>query len=568
MIGSIGSRKISNRSIVKFLRSLEKEVGKAKHSRFASYMTEVAGEASPKATGDFRAMSIDEIVAFLGEWTPTGGFMEPTRGGAANAITTVATEQPERFADEAVKFIGLPAPYVRAVLFGLEQAVRAKRSFAWSGPIQLSLWAARQRPDPSAIKLDPFDDPGWESAHSAAADLLMEGLKQDPNSIDSDLRENVWQVLEILIEHPDPSVEAEERYSSSMDPQTLSLNTVRGKAMHAVIGYAWWVYKRRPSSEASDGFEGMPEVRHALEAHLDFDHETSLAVRSVYGQWFPRLFAIDRKWCTDNAKLIFPSAEAEAKLWEAAWGAYLASWGVYTDLFLALRAQYEHAVEVLQRPTQLKRTLADPKVQLAAHLMGLFWSNRLDIKDELLVKFWRNAVPEIRRSGLETIGRWLHARNQEFARDLLERLKALWAFRLSLAKEMHAKGERSAEMEAFSLWFGSGKFEDEWAIVQFVESLEIVDLGQISAHGIREEVVTRLVSIANRFSLDAVKVLKTLIAADRFGWEVRVYEKQFTFILSAALKRQGEATQIAEKIVNDLWSRGYRQYGALLGGPA
>ena len=55
-----------------------KELGKPEHSQFASYMTEVAGEASPKAIEDFRAMSIDEIVAFLREWTPSGGFMEPT----------------------------------------------------------------------------------------------------------------------------------------------------------------------------------------------------------------------------------------------------------------------------------------------------------------------------------------------------------------------------------------------------------------------------------------------------------------------------------------------------------
>ncbi len=547
--------------------SLVKEVGKPEHSQFASYMTEVAGEASPKATEDFRSMSIDAIVAFLREWTPSGGFMEPTRGGASNALSTVASEQPERFANEAVKFIGLPAPYVRAILSGLEQAVRAKRSFSWNAPIELCLWAAQQTSSPSDVKLDPFDDPGWESAHSAAADLLMEGLKQDPSYIDPSLRQTTWRILEILAEHPDPSVEDEERYSGSMDPQTMSLNTVRGKAMHAIVAYAWWVYKRLPPSEASKGFESLPEVRRMLESHLDPEREPSLAVRSVYGQWFPRLFAIDRRWCTDQAQVIFPSSDTHVKFWEAAWAAYLASWGVYTEIFQTLNAQYEHAVEILERPAQLDRVLADPKAQLSAHLIGLFWSDRLSIDDELLVKFWLKAPPDIRGSALETIGRWLHAKNQQFTADLLDRLMALWNSRLAAARENQNTTERSMEMEAFKLWFGSGQFGDDWAIARLLESLELVDPSRTKGHGIREEVVTRLVKIADRFSLEVVKALGMLIGADKFGWDVRVYEQQFTLILSAALKQQGEAAKIAERIINDLWSGGYRQYGALLGAP-
>jgi hypothetical protein len=373
--------------------------------------------------------------------------------------------------------------------------------------------------------------------------------------------------LEILAEHPDPSVDNEGRYSGSMDPQTMSLNTVRGKAMHAIVAYAWWVHKRLPPSEAARGFESLPEVQRILESHLDLDHEPSLAVRSVYGQWFPRLFAIDRKWCTDHGELIFPSSDTHVKFWEAAWAAYLASWGVYMEVFQALRAQYEHAVESLERPTQLKRVLADPKAQLAAHLMGLFWSNRLGIQDGLLLRFWRNAPPEIRRSALETIGRWLHARNQEFGTDLLERLMILWNVRIAAARDNVNVIDRSMEMETFSLWFGSGKFEDGWAIAQLSESLDLCDSNQLRTHGIREEVVTRLVRISHSFSLQTVKCLSTLIDAEKLGWEVRAYEQQFVLILSAALRQQGEAAKIAQRIINDLWSRGYRQYGALLGAP-
>ena len=353
-----------------------------------------------------------------------------------------------------------------------------------------------------------------------------------------------------------------------MDPQTLSLNTTRGKAMHAVVAYAWWLYKGLPESEAAQGFATMPEVTKVLEAHLEPNREPSLAIRSVYGQWFPRLFALDRQWAVKNAERIFPSSETELKKWEAAWAAYLASWGVYVELFHALREQYALAVERLDNPLQLKRTLADPKEQLAAHLMGLFWSGRLSTEDSLFARFWLKAPAEIRRSALAVVGRWLHAPNQEFDKDLLERLASFWEFRLDAAKANQNPSERSIEMTAFGLWFGSGKFDDGWAIAQFAESLELILPKEMKANGAREEVVVRLVKLAEPFSLQTVKCLRRLIDADRAGWEVRIYEKQFLAILSAALRRGGEAAATAESVVNDLWARGYRQYGALLNAPA
>jgi hypothetical protein len=395
----------------------------------------------------------------------------------------------------------------------------------------------------------------------------MEGLKQDPNYIDLAFREMIWQALGILTDHPDPTREYEERHIRSIGPQTLSLNTVRGKAMHAVVAYAWWVYKRRNSSQQQDGFIGISEAKNTLEAHLDIEREPSLAVRSVYGQWFPRLFAIDRKWCMDNRALIFPNPEVHSTLWEAAWTAYLVSWGIYMEVFQALRAENEYAVEVLDCAMHLDRALGDPKAQLAAHLMALVWSDRISIEDPLLVRFWLKASPQVRRSALETIGRWLHAKHQEFDTALLERLIGLWNSRFSIVKQNQNIIERSMELEAFSLWFGSGKFSDEWAIAQFAEILEWVDPAEMKRHGIREEVVTRLVDMADRFTLPVVKSLGRLIGTDKFGWDARVYERQFSSILSAALRRQGETAQIAEGIINHLWSSGYKQYGALLGAP-
>jgi hypothetical protein len=56
-----------------------------------------------------------------------------------------------------------------------------------------------------------------------------------------------------------------------MDPLTLSINTVRGEAMHAVIQYATW---RKLAQEELD-LGSLPDVARNLEAHLDPSRDRS-----------------------------------------------------------------------------------------------------------------------------------------------------------------------------------------------------------------------------------------------------------------------------------------------------
>jgi len=94
----------------------------------------------------------------------------------------------------------------------------------------------------------------------------------------------VWHILKLLTEDPDPTPEHEARYGgSNMDPATLSINTTRGEAMHAVVSYALWVRRHIDSqADAEDqprrGFDEMPEVREVLDAHLNVAQEPSPAI--------------------------------------------------------------------------------------------------------------------------------------------------------------------------------------------------------------------------------------------------------------------------------------------------
>jgi hypothetical protein len=131
-------------------------------------------------------------------------------------------------------------------------------------------------------------------------------MQKDVNPIPFDLRDQVWNVIRVLADDPEPTVQFESDYrGSNMDLATISINTVRGQALQTVIRYALWVrenLERLPNGKEllARGFGEMSEVRELLEAHLDARMEPSLSIRAIYGQWFPWISLLDENWARAN----------------------------------------------------------------------------------------------------------------------------------------------------------------------------------------------------------------------------------------------------------------------------
>src|SRR5262249_11114405 len=120
---------------------------------------------------------------------------------------------------------------------------------------------------------------------------------------------------------------------------------VRGEAMHAVVQYALWV-RRHLDRAAGTGkstpshFGELPEVRVVLEEHLDPNRDPSLAVRSVYGQYFPWLVLLDPAWAQENVEKIFPSDSESWDYFWAAWIAYVSSCEPYNNILEVIKDKY------------------------------------------------------------------------------------------------------------------------------------------------------------------------------------------------------------------------------------
>ncbi|GAI99722.1 unnamed protein product, partial [marine sediment metagenome] len=265
--------------------AFKKEFGKLDHPDFHVYIdTELAGPTSPKSVEDLRLMEIENLVSFLKTWQPPEDPLSESPEALGLALSAPVVSEPERFAAEATRFKDVDPTYVRALLSGLNDAIKQGKVFPWSPVLDLCRWIIEQPREIPGRKGRYADlDPGWVWTRKTIAALLDDGFESETSQIPFALRSAAWDVLSPLTKDPDPTPEREERHG--MDPATLAINTVRGEAMHAVLRYALWVRghtkkSRNGKEPVTPGFDEMSEVREVLNHHLDPNNDSSLAIRA------------------------------------------------------------------------------------------------------------------------------------------------------------------------------------------------------------------------------------------------------------------------------------------------
>ena len=128
--------------------------------------------------------------------------------------------------------------YIYHLFHGLIQAIKEKKEFNWDEVIELMVKITIEEDLYEYEKQDRLE-PDWNSVFRAEISLLNEGFSCF--TIPFKEREKVWRVIEILSNHPEPDLKYEKKYGGdNMDPATLSINTIRGEAIHGVINYALW----------------------------------------------------------------------------------------------------------------------------------------------------------------------------------------------------------------------------------------------------------------------------------------------------------------------------------------
>ena len=544
--------------------------GPVEHPDFLVYSRTYIGPTSPRSLEEIRGMPIEELVQFLRSWWPgpreqrVGG--DSTPEGLGRVLQEAIAEDPNSLADAADLFIDVHPTYVRSFLQGLEKAVSAKKHFNWSKVLRLCQGAINKADDPEGLE-SYFDfDPNWRWTRRSVASLLRSATESDDGTVLSIAnRELVWHVLARVVEDPEPDAAYEAvQGGANMDPATLSLNTVRGEAMHAVMRYAMWVRRhlREQGDQQEAGLTLMSEVRDVLERHLSPAHDPSVAVRSVYGQWFPWLLQLDHKWTMDHLSDIFPHQPELHSLWSAAWDTYVTFCQPYFDVFTAIRNEYSYAL------TQLTVDSGDATNRswhhFAEHLLVFHRGGKVKIGDDdrLLERFFDQASPDLAAHFVRTEGIGLWRAQIEISKEMVERIIDLWEW-LGSRWGVPPTAKDKAVASAFGTWVASGKLPREWALNQLVEVLRLTGSVQLD-----QEVLEQLVIDAETAPARALECLKLMLESDKDGWRIMAWGDLAYKILGSALHSDGASREGAISLVNLLGQRGFLKFGDLLKLPA
>ena len=389
--------------------------------------------------------------------------------------------------------------YTYSYLMGIQEAIKNDRADAseveWDSVIEL-FTTMKDLGERVRLERGPRELTGlyasswlanWDAVHSAMADVLRELLAEQDGLTPVDFgrhRDRILEIAAYLLSYPDPSpadeqVEtaqilsgsANETNYSVIDPFTMAINSVRGRAFQAFVQFVFQDGKRCHIDAEVRIFD---DVKALYESVLQ--EENTRALMFLYGHYLPSFCFGDWDWIRKLLPRIFDQEPAQRHLYTAAWEGYLAN-RLYGALFSEPEIQnlYQRALDLTEGDfPREQRHFKKPDEGIAQHLALAFMHyEEFGFDHQLFKAFWKNDSPKQHAHFVNFIGRSFISRDKaeesfEFSREVKGRLRELWDWLLQNDEK------REVYME-FGIWMNldKGIFEPIWLARRVRETLEM-----------------------------------------------------------------------------------------------
>lgn len=513
-------------------------------------------DRSPRDAANLLQLSDDELINYLRTSNLGHERLGPSIEGLADALATACSQSPERLASLSDQLVDTDPTLISGLLRGLEVAIRNGTPIEWQALVRLCRWVIDQ---PRAIpgRKTPYSDldPGWAWTRRQIASLLVHGLENQLREIPIALRSEVWPIIVELLADADPDLGR----STTDAPDSVALNSVRGQAMSAAILYAAWI---RRNNLAPDGFASMTDVGAALDRHLDPAVEASPAIRSVYGERLRFLIYVDSSWTLAAIPRIFPEADTETSLWDAAWSGYVQFGGFVASVATMLEPQYRRATRALCQTDNANQRASHDEHRLAEHLMIMLWRGDMTALDQTgtIAEFFRNAAPQLRGYAIRYIGILVRDADADFPIERLDRVRELWAARFDAARQSRNPQTSAEEIKKFGAWVTCARFDSRWSLEQLKDVLLFA--GTVDRE---DQVLERLVELAPSHPLLVTECLDLIVQSCQDHWTLQLSAESIRAILSAVFASGDQAVRmLAIEVVNRLLARGHHAFRDLL----
>ena len=543
------------------------EVGEHQPQPAIGPTTTWVGPTSPLTAEEIAAMTIPEFVEYLETWTPSDQPMVPSADGLGRGISADVVNRPGEYAANAELFspTKLRPIYLSWLFHGLEQALRASATFDWKPVLQLAHQVMSGK-DLTVPDLRSWDnDVPWESVKRHIASLIDVGFQQAESAIPLDQHEIVWEILEPLTHEPEPNLRYEAEYGGdNMDPFSMSINTARGKAVHALFRYAEWCDRlANLDVEADNQSHELPsEILSRLDRLLDPEQEPTLTIRSVLGHFTGTLAYLATDWLRRNLDRIYPPNDP--RLLGAALEGYFSFGRVNGYMYKHFREIYVRGLDWAIEPETSKSHLR-PKECFAGILMNTCWLgfDKWEDDNSLARRFFAEAGVKARASAIDFLCRGVAdiPAGLEETEKMLERARTLYESRLSHYEQSDDKTDAAKELESFGFWFARSHFKAEWLVDTLKRTLALTD-GELSA---RKDVLKQLATLAPDHPEECSDCLHSIIQGEDSSYMIDYWQEEIQAVLDRVRDTENQdAWSTCEITIHLLGEKGIYRFKDML----
>jgi hypothetical protein len=446
-----------------YIDQLIKDSGEPEHPDFTHWTSGAytVSYISPLTEEDVRIKTKDDLIHFLRNWHPNEksqfSHSREAHSALGNVIAKVILASLDKYIEIVKEIVYIHPDFATSFL-----NVSLDNSIDPSALWDLRLFICEELLSNEFVRMDinSSDNGSWRNFRRSAVDLLENALKKEELSFPDEFLPRLKNLLLILINDPDPDMDSDrpqEGWLGHHDPLTVAINHIRPEAIYCLIRYAKVMAVKNSSQAEGFGPERMePSVKAALTKKVNYKNDPSLAVHSVFGREINLLYWLDKNWVEQHIAYIFPPDKDKDSIsfFVAAWDSYIVSYvNVYSEVYQALRSQYEQAIENVSHGYVTKSHL-NPVRWLANHLILEFMNSSYDInslegQQSLLFQFFNKTLPDARGEAVWGLADFCR-HNQSKITAFWPRAKNIWQWRLNIASAQNYSPDFKKEMIGFS----------------------------------------------------------------------------------------------------------------------
>lgn len=457
-------------------------------------------DISPADATHLASLSVDEIVPFLIDWSPSPQAPKVTATALGQQLRQAVEQNPTIFSEGAAKFSGVPAIYIRRIIEGLTAVVRNKTAVDWNGILALTATLVT-RLGPTGNQGDGHDA-DWSWARKAAIELISVGLQRGKEGIGFGLAAEVEAQVLAFYESSSPadSDSFEETYSRQV--YFAATSTSRGAALKLCIHLIYWLSKNPDTAVGKDpgnALTALPEIKAILDVEIARTGADGRLPRAVIGRYLGWLSYFAADFLEANAANFF--ATSDLQLRDAMWLSHVQmDTGPLSWLATEMSDCYRHEIGRLTEtvPGADRDHLTE---RFTHYLVILYMVDALP--EGVGARFWNEAPVEARQKAMWFLGTQLARSEGE------RRLKAqsYWDRRLLAASEPSAqRADFQKEIGAIGQFYYQQGLDPDWLMQQ---TIAVSNAGYAPDQTFR--IVDRIAEFSASLPHRAVETISTLI---------------------------------------------------------